>query len=178
MGEDITRYRGRYLSLLERDGWEFTSRCNASGVVVLIAVTDADELVLVEQYRKPLRAAVVELPAGLVGDLADPDEPLLDAAQRELEEETGYVAAQMEILMACPSSAGMSDEVITFVLATGLRRVGPGGGDDSEEIEVTAVALEEVDAWLVAQAAAGKPVDPKVFTALYWLQRSGHHKGT
>jgi len=178
MGEDITRYRGRYLSLLERDGWEFTSRGNASGVVVLIAVTDADELVLVEQYRKPLRAAVVELPAGLVGDLADPDEPLLDAAQRELEEETGYVAAQMEILMACPSSAGMSDEVITFVLATGLRRVGPGGGDDSEEIEVTAVALDQVDAWLVAQAAAGKPVDPKVFTALYWLQRSGHHKVT
>ena len=80
--------------------------------------------------------------------------------------------------MACPSSAGMSDEVITFVLATGLRRVGPGGGDDSEEIEVTAVALDQVDAWLVAQAAAGKPVDPKVFTALYWLQRSGHHKGT
>lgn len=178
MGEDITRYRGRYLSLLERDGWEFASRCNATGVVVLIAVTDAGELVLVEQYRKPVEASVVELPAGLVGDLADPDEPLLDAAQRELEEETGYVAAQMEILMACPSSAGMSDEVITFVLATGLRRVGPGGGDDSEEIEVTAVALEQVDAWLVAQAAAGKPVDPKVFTALYWLQRSGHHKGT
>jgi ADP-ribose pyrophosphatase len=178
MGEDITRYRGRYLSLLERDGWEFASRCNATGVVVLIAVTDAGELVLVEQYRKPVEASVVELPAGLVGDLADPDEPLLDAAQRELEEETGYVAAQMEILMACPSSAGMSDEVITFVLATGLRRVGPGGGDDSEEIEVTAVALDQVDAWLVAQAAAGKPVDPKVFTALYWLQRSGHHKGT
>lgn len=178
MGEDITRYRGRYLSLLERDGWEFASRCNATGVVVLIAVTDAGELVLVEQYRKPVEASVVELPAGLVGDLADPDELLLDAAQRELEEETGYVAAQMEILMACPSSAGMSDEVITFVLATGLRRVGPGGGDDSEEIEVTAVALEQVDAWLVAQAAAGKPVDPKVFTALYWLQRSGHHKGT
>jgi len=178
MGEDITRYRGRYLSLLERDGWEFASRCNATGVVVLIAVTDAGELVLVEQYRKPVEASVVELPAGLVGDLADPDEPLLDAAQRELEEETGYMAAQMEILMACPSSAGMSDEVITFVLATGLRRVGPGGGDDSEEIEVTAVALDQVDAWLVAQAAAGKPVDPKVFTALYWLQRSGHHKGT
>jgi ADP-ribose pyrophosphatase len=178
MGEDITRYRGRYLSLLERDGWEFTSRCNASGVVVLIAVTDADELVLIEQYRKPLRAAVVELPAGLVGDIADPDESLLDAAQRELEEETGYVAAQMEILMACPSSAGISDEVITFVLATGLRRVGPGGGDDSEDIEVTAVALDKVDDWLAAQAAAGKPIDPKIFTALYWLQQFGQRQRT
>jgi len=178
MAEDITRYRGRYLSLLERDGWEFASRCNASGVVVLIAVTDAGELLLIEQYRKPVDASVVELPAGLVGDTADPDESLLDAAQRELEEETGYVAAQMEILMSCPSSAGMSDEVVTFVLATGLRRVGPGGGDDSEEIEVTAVALERVDAWLATQAAAGKPVDPKVFTALYWLQQSGHPTST
>jgi len=178
MGNDITRYRGRYLSLLERDGWEFATRSNASGVVVLIAVTDAGELVLVEQYRKPVEASVVELPAGLVGDLADPDESLLDAAQRELEEETGYVATRMEVLMSCPSSAGMSDEVITFVLATGLRRVGPGGGDDSEDIEVTAVALEQVDAWLADQTAQGKPVDPKVFTALYWLQQSGHPKGT
>ena len=74
MAEDITRYRGRYLSLLERDGWEFASRCNASGVVVLIAITDAGELLLIEQYRKPVQAPVVELPAGLVGDAADPDE--------------------------------------------------------------------------------------------------------
>ena len=176
MAEDITRYRGRYLSLLERDGWEFASRCNASGVVVLIAITDAGELLLIEQYRKPVQAPVVELPAGLVGDAADPDESLLDAAQRELEEETGYVAEQLETLMSCPSSAGMSDEIITFVLARGLRRVGPGGGDDSEDIEVSAIALDRVDDWLAAQAAAAKPIDPKVFTALYWLQQSGHHR--
>jgi ADP-ribose pyrophosphatase len=178
MGEDITHYRGRYLNLLERDGWEFASRCNATGVVVLIAVTDPGEILLIQQYRKPVEASVIELPAGLVGDTADPDESLLDAAQRELQEETGYAAARLEVLMACPSSAGMSDEVITFVLATGLRRVGPGGGDDSEDIEVTAVALERVDAWLTAQAATGKPVDPKVYSALYWLQQSGHHKRT
>ena len=47
MSEDIMRYRGRYLSLLERDGWEFASRSNASGVVVIIAVTDGGEIVLV-----------------------------------------------------------------------------------------------------------------------------------
>lgn len=178
MTEDITRYQGRYLSLLERDGWEFASRNNASGVVVIIAVTDANEILLIEQYRKPVNASVIELPAGLVGDLADPDEPMLDAAQRELEEETGYAAGRMDVVMACPSSAGMSDEIITFVLATELRRVGPGGGDDSEEIEVTAVALDRVDDWLARQASAGKPMDPKIFTALYWLQQSGHHAHT
>jgi ADP-ribose pyrophosphatase len=178
MGEITMHYKGRYLDMLERDGWEYASRCNASGVVVLIAVTDAREILLVEQYRKPIEASVIELPAGLVGDLADPDESLLDAARRELEEETGYAAEKLEILMACPSFAGMSDEVITFVLATELRRVGPGGGDESEEIEVTAVALDRADAWLAAQAARGKPIDPKVFTALYWLQQSGHHRRT
>jgi ADP-ribose pyrophosphatase len=175
MSKDITRYRGRYLSLLERDGWEFASRSNASGVVVIVAVTEAGEIVLVEQYRKPVAAQVIELPAGLVGDLADPDETVLDAARRELLEETGYVAENMEVLMACPSSAGMSDEVITFVLATGLERIEAGGGDASEDIEVLPVPLAGVDEWLDGQRAAGKPLDPKIYAALYWLQKSRHH---
>jgi len=172
MTQDITHYRGRYLSLLERDGWELVSRSNASAVVALIAVTSDQEIVLVEQFRKPVEARVIELPAGLVGDQADPDEPVLVAAARELEEETGFSASDLEILMDCPSSAGMSDEIISFVLARGLTRVGPGGGDVSEDIEVHVVPLAEVDDWLRSQQSAGKPLDPKVFSALYWLQSS------
>jgi ADP-ribose pyrophosphatase len=170
MTKDITHFKGRYLSLLERDGWEFASRSNASSVVVLVAVTAAEEIVLVEQYRTPVGARVIELPAGLVGDLDDPDEPVLVAAARELEEETGYAPSSLELLMECPSSAGMSDEVVTFVLATGLTRVGPGGGDDSEDIEVHIVPLTEVAGWLICQQTAGKPLDPKIYAALYWLQ--------
>jgi ADP-ribose pyrophosphatase len=177
MSEDITHYRGRYLSLLERDGWEFASRSNASGVVVIVAVTDRGEILLVEQYRKPVQALVLELPAGLVGDHVSPDESVLEAAHRELIEETGYAASKLEILMACPSSAGMSDEIITFVAATGLQRVGPGGGDASEEIEVVAVPLKQVDDWLAGQRSLGKPMDPKIYAALYWLQTSGQHQG-
>jgi ADP-ribose pyrophosphatase len=169
MKHDATLYKGRYLALIERDRWEFVSRSNARCVVALVAVTPAWEIVLVEQYRKPVGAKVIELPAGLVGDLTDPDEPILVAAARELEEETGFVATQMELLMECPSSAGMSDEVISFVLAKGLSRVGPGGGDASENIVVHVVPLSEVDDWLVRQQAAGKPLDPKIYTALYWL---------
>lgn len=169
MNNDITRYAGRYLSLLERDGWEFASRSNASGVVVLVPVTDQGEIVLVEQFRKPIGKNVIELPAGLVGDHEDPDESILKAARRELEEETGFEAEQWDLLMACPSSAGMSDEIVTFVLARGLRRVGPGGGDDSEDIQVHIIPLEKVDQWLKEQQTAGKPMDPKIYAALYWL---------
>ena len=171
MTQDLTHFHGRYLNLLERDGWEFASRSNANGVVGLVAVTSDEEIILVEQYRKPVEALVIELPAGLVGDHADPDEPILLAAARELEEETGYAAAQLEVLMTCPSSAGMSDEMISFALAKGLTRVGPGGGDDSEDIEVHIVPLKDVDAWLTRQQSAGKLMDPKIYAGLYWLER-------
>ena len=176
MSQDITRYAGRYLNLLERDGWEFASRSNAELVVKLVAVTKEAELVLVEQFRKPVNASVIELPAGLVGDHGNRGESLFDAAQRELEEETGYAAGNLELLMTGPSSAGLSDEIISFVLATDLRRVGPGGGDDSEDIRVLPVPLTEVDAWLATQIAVGRILDARIFAALYWLQKSGHHE--
>ena len=171
MNQDTTLYEGRYLSLMDRDGWEFSTRSNARCVVAMIALTDDDEIVLVEQYRKPVRANVIEIPAGLVGDLDDPEESVLLAAARELEEETGFVAGRMEVVMTCPSSAGMSDEMIAFVRASGLSRVGPGGGDASEQIDVHLVPRIGADAWLRGHLAAGKLLDPKVYTALYWLNQ-------
>ena len=170
MKNDTTHFKGRYLSMLERDGWEFVSRSNASNVVALVAVTVDDEIILVEQYRKPVAASVIEIPAGLVGDHEDPDESVLVAAGRELEEETGYTAVHLEVLMECPSSAGMSDEVITFVIARGLSRTGPGGGDDSEDIVTHVIPLDTVNDWLSRQRANGKMLDPKVYSALHWLQ--------
>jgi ADP-ribose pyrophosphatase len=172
MKHDITHFKGRFLSLLERDGWEFTSRSNATGVVVLIAVTDQDEIVLVEQFRTPVGGRVLELPAGLVGDLDDTSETIMVAAARELEEETGFQAARMEVLLECPSSPGMSDEIVTFIMASGLTRTGSGGGDESEDILVHVVALDQVDRWLHEQSAAGKPLDPKIYSALYWIAQA------
>ena len=173
MTQDIIRYAGRYLNLLERDGWELVSRSNASGVVKLVAVTPESEIVLVEQHRKPVNARVIELPAGLVGDHVSLEETVFEAARRELEEETGYAAEHLELLMTCPSSAGMSDEIVTFILATGLERVGPGGGDDSEDIRVHVVPLAEVDRWLLDKQTRGTPLDPKIYAGLYWLRHPG-----
>jgi len=164
-----TLHQGRFLSLMERDRWEYATRTNARAVVVIVAVTPQDELVLVEQFRVPVGQSVIELPAGLVGDKEDRDEPLLLAAERELLEETGFAADELKILMSCPSSAGMSDEIITFVRAVGLRRVGEGGGDSTEDIRVHLVPLDEVEQFVGKQQERGVLLDPKIFGVRYWL---------
>jgi ADP-ribose pyrophosphatase len=165
------RYDGRYLGLHERVGWEYATRTNATGVVVIVPLTVAEEVVFVEQYRVPVRNRVIELPAGLVGDEGDPDERLATAAERELWEETGYRAGRLTCLGQCPSSAGMTDETLTLFLAEHCRQEGPGGGDASEDITVHPVALNQVDRWLAEQQRAGLDFDPKIYAALYWIER-------
>ena len=155
----------------ERDHWEYAFRTNASGVVVLVPVTDAGELVLVEQYRIPVKSRVMELPAGLAGDTGDRDEELKTAAQRELLEETGYRAGFLEELLTCPSTPGMSDEIVTIFYASDLERVGSGGGDNNESITVHHVPLESATRWLETRMTEGIMVDPKIYAGLFWAGR-------
>ena len=112
---------GKYIRLCSRDGWEYAERPGIGGIVVMVPITDQNELVLIEQHRPAVRASVIELPAGLAGDSSDVrDEPLVNAARRELEEETGYAAAEWTHLTEGPPSPGMSTEIITLFLARGL----------------------------------------------------------
>lgn len=161
-------YTGRYLGMTETDGWEYAYRTNASGVVVLIPVTDNGELVLVEQYRIPVQNRVMELPAGLAGDTGDFEEQLETAAQRELLEETGYRAESMLELLTCPSTPGMASEMVTIYLATGLKRIGPGGGDGNEDITVHLMPMKNAVEWLNAKQAKGIMIDPKIYAGLFW----------
>ena len=163
---------GRFLELRKRNGWEYVARRGIDEVVVVIAVTAQNEAVLIDQYREPVRARMIEWAAGIVGDeLKFDGEPLLDAANRELEEETGYRAGRMRVIGHGPSSGGMSSEIITFVRGEDLERIGEGGGTDSEDINVCLVPLDEVDSWLAARAEEGFLVDPKVYTGLYFLSK-------
>jgi ADP-ribose pyrophosphatase len=162
--------RGRYLELIDENGWEYVRRHGASGVVVVVATTDDGALVLVEQTRVPIHNTAIERPAGLVGDHAGTEgEALERAAQRELEEETGFHATRWRHLIEGPVSVGLTPEVVTFFRATGLSRVGPGGGDHTEDITVHLVPVAEVPAFLAAKAASGVAIDPKVFAGLYFL---------
>ncbi|MEE4297064.1 MAG: NUDIX hydrolase [Wenzhouxiangella sp.] len=167
-----TLYSGRFLSLNERSGWEFVERQHA--VAVLIAWTPDRELLLVEQYRIPIQQRTIELPAGLVGDHeGQAEESLLAAAARELVEETGWQAGRLRPIMDCPTSAGLSSETISFVWADDLKSVGPGGGDDSEDIIVHRIPAAAVDGWLLDRYRAGLAIDPKIYTALYWSATHG-----
>jgi ADP-ribose pyrophosphatase len=115
-----------------------------------------------------VNAKVIELPAGLVGDVRDcASEELIEAAKRELIEETGYTAGAWKELFSGPPSAGVSSEVVTFFRATKLQCSAPGGGDEHEDITVHEVALGSVDAWLRRKIAAGVLIDPKVYAGLY-----------
>jgi ADP-ribose pyrophosphatase len=129
---------------------------------VILAIEDGHVL-LVEQYRVPLGRVCLELPAGLVGDDAGcEDEAVETAAIRELEEETGYRAARVEELGEFHSSPGMVSESFTLLRAHGLRRTGPGGGTDGEDITVHRVPLAEVAAFVAARRALGHAVDVRI----------------
>jgi len=160
---------GAHLRLVKRDGWEYAERTRSSGVVAIVAVTDDRRLVVIEQYRIPVRCRVVDLPAGLAGDVGGlEDERLSAAAFRELEEETGYTAENLRYLFRGPSSAGLTSEMITFYRAEGLHKVGPGGGDDSEDIAVHEVPLAEFHTWIAARLKRGVAIDPKILAGLYF----------
>lgn len=164
-------HRGRFLSLVDDDGWELATREGATGVVAIVALDGTPEtgghLVLVEQHRPPLGGPVLELPAGLVGD-TDPGEPTLAAAQRELLEETGLKAETWTLTAHGPVSAGLTDETVSLWVARGLTVAGPGGGVDGERIVVHRLPLANALDALDALRARGLAVDHKVLTGL-WL---------
>jgi ADP-ribose pyrophosphatase len=165
--------QGRFVRLARRGTWEYAERFGIGGIVAIVALTPERRVVLVEQYRIPVGARVVELPAGLAGDTPEhAGEPLEAAARRELLEETGWAAGSLERLGEGPPSAGLTTERIAFFRARELRREGEGGGDSSEDIEVHEVDLDQIDAWLAERERAGRLVDPKVYAGLYFLVRA------
>ena len=173
-GEVRLLHGGEFLHLLRRRHWEFVQRPHSSGAGFVVAVTDARELVLVEQYRWPLAARTLELPAGIIGDSAAfAGEDPCASGLRELEEETGFRGARAELMFSAPTAAGLTSETSHFVRVHDLVRVGAGGGVDDEDIVVHCVPLAGVDTWIAARRADGLQVDARIFAALYHLVREG-----
>lgn len=157
-------WRGRFIEAKRLGKWEFVSRAGGVHAAAILAVDDG-HVILVEQYRVPIEARCLELPAGLVGDEEEGEE-IEAAAIRELEEETGYRAERMAELGRFHASPGMSSEGFTLLRAEGLTKVGEGGGVAGEEIAVHRVKLEEVPDFAAARRAEGVAVDSKLLLLL------------
>jgi len=169
--------RGRFVELVRREKWEYARRVRGTTPVGILAVDGEGRaearVILISQFRVPVGKVCVEIPAGLVGDAeAHLTEAWQEAARRELEEETGYTAESFEELSEGPTSAGMSAELIKLVRARGVKKKGAQMPDGEEEITVHEVPLREVDTFLRGQVGQGRLIDPKVYAALYFLNRS------
>jgi len=163
-------YEGKYQRMVVRGTWEYSERVHAGGLAaIIVAVTPDDEVLFVEQFRVPLQARTIEMPAGLVGDI-DAGESIEVSAVRELEEETGWTADHAEVLMIGPTSSGASSEKVAFVRASGLRKVGDGGGDASEDITVHTVPRARAAAWLVQKMGEGYELDAKLWAGLWMIE--------
>ena len=162
------RWSGKFVVAKQRGRWEYVSRARNIRAAVILALDgegDDRSVILVEQYRVPLGRSCLELPAGLIGDETEDEEAEATAA-RELEEETGYRAGRVETLGEFASSPGMLSETFTLVRATGLDKVGDGGGVDHEEIVTHRVQLDDVTAFVEAKRAEGLMIDVKLLLLL------------
>lgn len=164
-----TLHEGKFLTLVKDGRWEYCERVRNICAVMVFACTPEGKVLLVEEYRPPIHSRCLCFPAGLSNDEGPESDET--AARRELEEETGYTADEVRYLFTGPSSPGLTSETLKFYLATGLRRVGSGGGVDTEEITVREAPLEDIDNWLAEQAAASIAIDPRIYTGLYFLLR-------
>ncbi|OGB87829.1 hypothetical protein A3J44_00100 [candidate division WOR-1 bacterium RIFCSPHIGHO2_02_FULL_45_12] len=107
------------------------------GAVAIVAITDDQELVFVRQFRQPVGEIVLEIPAGV----PKKGEAWLDAAKRELKEETGYRAGKIRKIFQAYTTPGYSNEVLEYYLAEDLVQLKPHP-DEDEYVEVDLIDLE------------------------------------
>lgn len=136
---------------------------NHPGAVAIIAITDSNKLLVVEQYRKALERSIIEIPAG---KLEKGEEPIV-TARRELEEETGYTTDSLEFVQAFATSPGFADEIIHVFLARNLKKLQtPVQMDEDEFVELMEVSLEEAQAMMADE----RIYDAKTAFAVLWMK--------
>lgn len=166
--ESRDEYRGRLLHVKKDrvrlpDGAESTREYIVHpGAAVIIPVFENGDILLERQHRYPLRRDFIELPAGKF----DPDEAELACARRELQEETGYVAAHWSELPTFYPCIGYANERLVYFLAEGLTYSGENM-DDDEFLEILRVPLKEA----ITMIGDGRIDEAKTVMGLLWYER-------
>jgi ADP-ribose pyrophosphatase len=163
-------WAGNWIQAKRRGKWEYVSRSRGIRAAVILPLdgpVDNRHVILVDQYRVPVGCRVLELPAGLIGDEAGSEgEDPLDAARRELEEETGYAAEHWQDCGTYLSSPGLTGESFTLLKATGLTQVSAGGGTPEEDINVHRVALANLPETVARFRQQGFAIDVRLLILL------------
>ena len=164
-------YRGKVFDLIV-DRVEYPSGnkgvreiAHHSGGAVIVPMFDDGRVLLVKQLRYPFGRHLYELPAGKLGPGEDPQ----SAAARELEEETGYVAATLKPLTSIYTTPGFCDEVLHVFLATGLKQ--SPGGPRREEGESSMTIQEMPLREALVMVEQGEINDSKTIVGLLWIER-------
>ena len=171
-----TLHEGKFLKVVRRNNWEYVTRYASDVVVILPVCTGARrDIILIEEYREPLDKIVLGLPAGLVGDKPGQEkEDIFGAARRELVEETGWLSNNLKLVASdLPSSPGLSDETFNLFIARDLVRVSDGGGDETEDIVVKTISLDNLTEYISDCKSKGYAIDPKIYMGLYFLNVLG-----
>lgn len=162
-------YEGKVISLkvdevtLPNGGVSKREIINHPGAVAIIAITDNNKILLVEQYRKALERSIIEIPAG---KLEKGEQPIV-TARRELEEETGYTTDDLTFVQAFATSPGFADEVIHIYVAENLQKLDvPVALDEDEFVELMEVTIEEAEAMM----ADARIYDAKTAFAILWMK--------
>ncbi|MBI3903465.1 MAG: NUDIX hydrolase [Nitrosomonadales bacterium] len=132
------------------------------GAVAILALLDNGKLLMERQFRYAPQREFIELPAGKI----DPGEDILLCAQRELLEETGYIAREWMHLTTAWPCIGYSDERIEYFLARDLKHEGRQL-DEGEFLEVLELSLSDAIEWI----RQGKINDSKTIVGLFWLEK-------
>ncbi|KMM38074.1 NUDIX hydrolase [Guptibacillus hwajinpoensis] len=132
------------------------------GAVAVIAITPDNKILAVRQYRKALKKAIVEIPAGKL----EPGEKPEVTAVRELEEETGYTCESLDKLISFYTSPGFANELVHLYVAKGLEKNGEQAADEDEFLDVLHLSLEEMEKMLETEEIH----DAKTAYALMYLK--------
>jgi ADP-ribose pyrophosphatase len=157
-------WQGEFITAVKRGRWEYVERAGRITAVVILAEHEGN-ILLVEQPRVPIGRRGLELPAGLIGDGGGEDS-VEAAARRELEEDTGFAAERFDMLGDYYSSPGMVAESFTLVRASGLTRVGEGGGVEGEDIVVHLVPRADVVSFIEQKRDEGVGIDVRLLLLL------------